>query len=182
MALDIILLIVIILAFFSGYKKGILFMGFFLIGITLGVIASLKLSFVTAHYLNSWLNISDAWLPLLSLLASFLIVFLLARFLANLLEKFLKSIQLNSMNKIIGGLLASGIAFSLISIGYWYLTELNFLKPDLTQNSRTYQASIEIAPVIIQQISQVIPYMKGLLQSLDEMFSQFANQQAIPNQ
>lgn len=180
MGLDIVLLLAIILSFFSGYKKGILFMGFFLIGITLGVIASLKLSFVTAHYLNSWFNISDAWLPLLSLLASFLIVFLLARFLANMLEKFLKSIQLNSINKIIGGLLASTIAFSLVSIGYWYLTELNFLKPELTQNSRTYQASIEFAPIIIEQVSQIIPYMKDLLQSLDEMFNKFANQQSIP--
>ena len=174
MLLDLFIGIVLLLAFFSGYKKGIIFMLFFIVGISLGVAASLKLSYITANYLHQYFNINEQWLPVISFLASFLVVFLLARFVANLLEKVLSFLQLNFINKIIGGSLGLLVGFGLASIAIWYGTNLNVLQPGLTNNSIFYPYLNTTAPFIVETVSEWLPYMKSLLADLQLMFTNFA--------
>lgn len=154
-------------------------MVFFFLGIILGIFASLKLSYITTHYLNEWFTISEQWLPIISFGLSFLLVFLAARFIANLLEGVLKLVMLNFFNKIAGGILGATISFIVLSIGIWYVSNMNVLPENYRQDSKIYETSMQFAPLFIEKTSEFIPYMKNLFESLQEMFIDFDEKHMI---
>jgi len=142
----------------------------FLAGFFIGLVAALKLSHVTASFLSNQFEISEKALPLISLLLTFLVFFFAIRFISAFLEKILKTVRLNFINRTMGGLLSSLLAFAAMSIAMWYATELGFI--DANSNSDSYAAPIlsQYAPDIILLYEQVLPFMKGLLRDLTELF------------
>ena len=174
MLLDIALVLIVLVAFFLGYRKGIIFMIFFLLGITLGLFASLELSYITTQYLESYLSLSDEWMPILSFVCSFLIVFLLAIFLARLLENLMKIVFLGFFNRLAGGLVAGLIAFGTVSILYWYLQNLELLQATTTAESKFFDTSIAFAPFFIQSVSAILPFATDLMDQMQELFEKFA--------
>lgn len=177
MILDIIFSIILVLAFFSGYKKGIIFMAAFLVGICLGVFASLQFSVVITHFLNQNFNISQTWLPFISLVLSFSIIFLVVKYLSEGLKKLLETIHLNSLNKVLGGAIGAAIAFGLISVGFWHLTEAGIITQNAYQDSRFYGICMQFAPNFIEIGSKILPFFNKLLDSVTNTFQQVSDNQ-----
>ena len=87
MLLDIILLVLLILAVIKGYQRGLIVGVFSLIAIIVGLAAAIKLSTVVAEYIGRAVKISDTWLPVISFALVFIVIVLLIRLGANLLQK-----------------------------------------------------------------------------------------------
>lgn len=172
MIFDVVALIIIAIAFINGYQKGILYMAFFFAGLFFGIFASLKLSTTTSMYLEQWFNIAPSWLPIISLVLTFLLVFILLRYVAHLLKKFLELLHLNFINQIVGGVLGAVLAFGVLSIGIWYLVESPLMKSTALTESNVYPYMAEFAPLFIDKVSNILPFMKGLLQDISELFDQ----------
>jgi len=172
MILDIFVLIVLVAAFVAGYKRGIIFMVCFFVGLFVGVIAALKFSSVTAEYLVQLLNINGPWLPILALLVTFAIVFVLVRFGAKALEGFLKMVFLNFFNKLIGGGLGAGIAFVSLSIIVWYADGLGLTQAIQADQSELLPVIQEVAPGIISKAESIIPILGNLLENIKELFDE----------
>lgn len=176
MILDIIVLIILVSAFVAGYKRGIIFMVFFFVGLFIGVIAALKFSSVTAEYLVDWFNINGPWLPVLAMLVTFGLVFALVRWLAKVLEGLLKMVFLNFFNKVIGGALGAGIAFISVSVLLWYASGFGLFGGDAASSSQFLPLTQELAPGLIAYVQSIIPFLGDLLENIKDLFEEVTNE------
>src|SRR5687767_2141623 len=100
--IDIIFLILVVLAIFKGYRRGLIVSLFSIIALMVGLAAAIKLSAITAGYLEGSLNVSARWLAVLS----FIIVFIAAAFIVRLgakaLEKTVELAMMGWLNRLAG--------------------------------------------------------------------------------
>ena len=85
--IDIIYAILIILALFKGYRRGLIIAVFSFAGFIVGLAAALKLSVFVADHLKDSVNISAKILPFISFALVFIAAILLIHFGAKLIEK-----------------------------------------------------------------------------------------------
>lgn len=174
MVLDILLLIAVASAFMSGYKKGIVHMVLFLAGIILGILAALKLSYLTTEFLQGFFNQPQPWIPFASLIINFSVAIWVTNLVATSITKFLKLVFANTLNKLFGGGLAAMIAFAVFSIGIWYISNLKILPEQLFAGSSTFDISISFAPIFLETITSITPFFGKLFDQLTTLFDQFS--------
>src|SRR3982074_863984 len=104
MAIDIIAYVLLVMSMYKGLRKGLIIALFSLLGFIIGLAAALKLSSVAADYIGSNLNIAQRWLPVLAFAAVFIIVVILVRLGARMLEGVVRIALMGWLNKI-GGVL-----------------------------------------------------------------------------
>src|SRR6266496_597419 len=104
MILDIIFLIILILAAFKGYRRGLIVGIFSFIAIIVGLAAAIKLSVTVAGYIGKTVKVSDQWLPVISFVVVFLIVVLLVRLGANFIQRTAEVAMLGWINRL-GGII-----------------------------------------------------------------------------
>ena len=170
MIIDIVAALLVVLAFFSGFRRGIVYMVFFLAAFLIGIMAALKLSYVTTQYLFEWFSLAGKWLPLVSFILTFIIAFFLVHLVARFLENIFKFLHLNFVNKLLGGTLAAVIALFAISVGVWYAAKLQLLPNEAMVASVTLPHLTAFAPYAIDKLQQVLPFFGDLIERLKEMF------------
>ena len=72
MLLDIIFAVIIVLAIFKGYQRGLIVGVFSFVAIIIGLAAAMKLSTVVAGYIGKAVKVSDEWLPVISFAVVFI--------------------------------------------------------------------------------------------------------------
>ncbi|KAK6023170.1 hypothetical protein OSTOST_11104, partial [Ostertagia ostertagi] len=82
------------------YRRGLIVGIFSFVALIVGLAAAIKLSVVVADYLGKSVNISGAWLPVISFLIVFIIVVILVRLGANAIEKTVEFAMLGWVNKL----------------------------------------------------------------------------------
>src|ERR1700741_5182160 len=102
MLIDIIFVILLILAVIKGYRRGLIVGIFSFLAIIIGLAAAIKLSTVVAKYIGQAIKVSDTWLPIISFAAVFIIVVLLIRMGANLIQKTVEISLLGWVNRLGG--------------------------------------------------------------------------------
>ena len=139
MVIDIIFFISAAYGFYVGYSKGIIKTVFSTLSIVLGLMAAMKFS----PYMTSFLEDTFSRSPLM-FIAGFVLTFvgvmLLVRLLAKTIEGIFKTIKINVINKIAGGIFMSGFFILLFSILVWFGMKLK----ELTQKRRKHHFLIVI--------------------------------------
>src|SRR5687768_7983369 len=102
MSIDLIYFIVVLIAVFKGLRRGFIIAIFSVIAIIIGLAAAIKLSAAAAIYLNGAVSISSRWLPVLSFIVVFILVVLVVRLGANLLQKTVEIGFLGWLNRLAG--------------------------------------------------------------------------------
>ena len=102
MILDILAVIILIFAVIKGYQRGLIVGVFSFIAIIIGLAAALKLSAIAAGYIGKAINISDTWLPVISFAVVFIVVVLLVRLGANMIQKTVELSMLGWVNRLGG--------------------------------------------------------------------------------
>ena len=174
MIIDIIFILALLAGFYYGYKHGILHSVFALLGLIIGVMAAVKFSFIATAYLKEAINVPASLLPIISFVIVFLLVVFFIRVIAWLLEKILKVLALNFVNKLAGGLLWSIIVIFIFSTIIWFANKSNFITDSWKQSSQLYFYLEPLSPVVISLIGEVIPFFQGMFDSLDELFKNAA--------
>ncbi|MBM3411804.1 MAG: CvpA family protein [Bacteroidetes bacterium] len=175
MFLDILLLIVLVLATYTGYKRGLIVGVFSLIAIIVGLAAAMKLSVVAAAYLRSYFSWEGKWVPPLSFLLVLVGVILLIRLGANALEKGAQLISLGWINALGGILFYWAICLLSCSVILFYLSPLPFI-PTTIEGSITYPYLKEIGPWVMDCFAKLFPVFKGMYQQLQDFFEQVKEQ------
>src|SRR5690606_7072158 len=99
-------LILLILALFKGYKKGIVVALFSVLALIVGLIAALRLSdHLAGLMLNQQALIAARWTPLISHVLVFIIVVILIRLIGKALRKSLKFVLLGWVDRLAGAML-----------------------------------------------------------------------------
>ena len=180
MIIDLLFLLLMALAIFKGYTRGLVVAVFSVIAMVAGLAAALKLSVVTAAWLKDAMHIAAKWLPVLAFILVFVTVVLLVRLGAIAIEKTMQLALLGWANRI-GGILLYMIVYTLImSVALFYADKLNLLSPETIAASRTYSFIKPWGPTTIEAIGKLIPFFKNMFQQLEVFFARVSDKITMP--
>ena len=174
MILDIIFGLVLLAAFYNGYTKGILYSVLSLVAIILGIILAMNFSTAASIWLHNSFNIPTIIMPVLSFILIVVAVVAAVKLVAYLVEKFLKALMLNFINKLAGGVLWSFIATLLFSILVFFVAKAGFLTDNLIASSQTYNYIVPLGPKSLELVQTLIPMLKESFNLLNETVQEIA--------
>ena len=155
--LDIIFLVPLLFALYRGFKKGLIHMIASLAALLLGIFGAIKLRPVFASLLDAIFNISPDHMNVIAFAVAFVSIVLLVHLVAFLVDKLIKAVALNLVNRLLGmafGLLVTAFVISMI---LWPVNEVNaekqIIKPKHIEGSLLYKPISAFAP-------GVFPYLK----------------------
>lgn len=170
MLIDIIAFILLIIAAFKGLRKGLIVAVFSFLAFIIGLAAALKLSTAMADYIGSNVEVSQRWLPFIAFILVFIIVVLLVRLGAKLLEGAVQMAMLGWVNRIGGLLFFVLIYFFIYSILLFYATELHILKSETIEASSTYNYIAPFGPKVMDILGSVFPFFSDMFEELLRFF------------
>ncbi|MBC7848795.1 MAG: CvpA family protein [Chitinophagaceae bacterium] len=174
MVIDIVLLVVVVMGIIKGIRRGLIVAFFSLIGIIVGLAAAIKLSAWVATKLESTVNISARWLPVISFLIVFIAVVLTIRVIANLIEKTVELAWLGWVNKVGGAILYLLFYVFAMSVFLFFLTQLQLISDKMISESITYQYVQPLGPKVIDGIGRIVPIFKDMFSTLADFFDKLA--------
>ncbi|MEO8403908.1 MAG: CvpA family protein [Chitinophagaceae bacterium] len=170
MIIDVIFLIILILAIIKGFRRGLILGIFSFLAIIIGLAAAIKLSAIVAHYIGDTVNVSARWLPVISFIVVFLIVLLLVRLGAALIQKSMEVSMLGWVNRLGGILLYAAIYITIYSVLLFYGGKTGIIKPETIQASSTYSFIAPWGPTIIDAFAYILPFFRDMFTELGTFF------------
>lgn len=175
MIIDVILAVLLVLAAIKGYQRGLIVGVFSLIAIIVGLAAAMKLSTIAAGYIGNTVNVSDKWLPVISFIAVFIVVVLLIRLGANLIQKAVEAMSFGFLNRL-GGILFYAVIFIIVySILLFYAEQVQLIQPATIQKSVTYSFIQPWGPKAIDGLASFIPFFSDMFNDLQTFFGQISD-------
>ena len=138
MVIDIIFVITILYGFYLGYSKGIIQTVFTVLSIFFGLMAAFKFAEATTNFLEKALNNHNPLMFLAGFLLSFVVTMIIIRMIARGLEGVLKSVNINFINQLAGGILLGGVLVLLYSVLLWFGDQARLIDIQTKRTSRTY--------------------------------------------
>jgi membrane protein required for colicin V production len=175
MLLDVIAIALLVLAVYKGLRKGLIVALFSFIAFIVGLAAALKLSALAAGYIGDTISISEKWLPVIAFILVFLIVVLLIRLGARLIEKFVQVALMGWLNRLGGVFFYILIYFFIYSILLFYGAQLGIIKSETMEGSTAYQVIAPFAPGVIDTLAIVFPFIKGVFEQLLGFFQHLSD-------
>jgi membrane protein required for colicin V production len=170
MIIDIIFILLLIIAFLKGAKKGLIQSLFTFLAFFIGIAAAIKLSAVVASHLSQQITTGSKWIPFFSFILVFAVVVILVRALGKFIEKANEMIMMGWINKM-GGVLFYLFLYGIIySILLFYLKNMGLLKPTTIQASKFYAYLSPIAPDALNLLGNIIPFFKDVFGQLERYF------------
>lgn len=162
MFIDIIAIILAVFGFYSGYKRGIIDAIFDMLSIFIAVVAALKLAPITIRFLDSMADWSEPVNFIVGFVATFFIIMLGIRLIGSQIEKIMKTMSINFLNKFAGGVLLSFVLVTIFSGALWLTDEMTLLPENVQTGSTSYP--------ILEQIPSLAT---GLISAMKPMFMDF---------
>jgi membrane protein required for colicin V production len=158
MILDILLAIILAYGFYVGYSKGIIKALFAILSVLLAVLASMKLSPLMITFLDGLLSWDPRWIIVLGFALTFIIVVIGIRYLGKMIEKTMVKLEINFVNKIIGGGITAGVFLVVFSTFVWFLDDVKLLSEQAKETSMTYNI-IRPIPQTVAKIGKKVKPM-----------------------
>lgn len=178
MFLDLLFVIILVLAIVKGYQRGLIVGIFSFVAVIIGLAAAIKLSAVVAGYIGDTIKVSNEWLPVISFAVVFILVVLLIRLGANMIQKTVEISMLGWVNRLGGILLYIAIYSMVYSVVLFYADQLKLLQPDTIEKSVTYSYVQPWGPKIINGFASVVPVFKDMFTELESFFDGVAQKMA----
>jgi len=128
-----------------------------LLALILGIFGAIKLRPIFASLLDSLFDISPEYMNIIAFSVTFVSIVLLVHLAAFIVEKLIKAVALNLVNRLLGmgfGLLVTAFVISMI---LWPVNQVNqekqIIKPERIEGSLLYKPLSAFAPA-------VFPYLK----------------------
>jgi len=157
--LDIIIIIVLVWSFYSGYKKGAIYMVVSLLAIIIGLYAAIHFSYLVVGKLGEFIGKDPDQLKILSYIITFVIVFGLMHLVGKILDKFLEAIALGFVNRLAGGGISVAIKVVVLSLILWLFDQGNQIYPVVKQetldSSTFYNPIKDLSPIILVNLKKL---------------------------
>jgi membrane protein required for colicin V production len=174
MFIDIIAIIILAMAIFRGYSRGLIVSLLSFLAIIVGLAAAMKFSVAVATWLQNNTNVGAHWLPFLSFIIIMIAVILLVRWIANLAQAAIEIVLLGWLNKL-GGIILYVLLYMMVySIVLFYATQMGLLKDETIKASKTYAIIEPWGPQVINAVSYILPFFKDMFKDLQQFFGGIA--------
>lgn len=159
-----------------GLRRGLIVAVFSLAALVTGLAAAMKLSAVVASYIGKSVSAADVWLPVISFAIVFIIVYLLVRWAALIIEKTVKMTMLGWLNKL-GGVFFYFVLFTTIySVILFYTIQTGIIKPETKNKSITYSFIQPWGPKAINGLGTALPFFRNIFSDLENYFGNLSEQ------
>ncbi|MFB6457719.1 CvpA family protein [Chitinophaga sp. Hz27] len=175
MPIDVVFAIILVFAIYKGYTRGLIVAVFSLAGLILGMAVALKLSSVTALYVQHHWKVNFIWLPALCYFCLFTGVVLLVRLGATALQGMVELVFLGWLNKLAGILLYTAVFMIIYSVVLWMANQLYLLSPETKMQSVVYPYIEKTGPWVIDHMGKVIPFFHNIFDQLQAFFDRAAH-------
>lgn len=176
MGIDILCVLVLFIAFFKGFKQGIIMSVFSVASLLIGFFVTMHFSFLVSDYLVNNTNIGGRYLPIVAFTITFTTVAMLVRWLGKLIERGVNKLLPTTFNRLLGAGLWMALAVLLLSQAYQLMDNGNIFKDDLKTASVAVPYLEDIGGVLEDNIGDLIPFVKGLYKEADEYFKSLSEQ------
>ena len=166
--------IILVLAIIRGWRKGLILALFSLVCGLIGLAAAVKLSAVVATHMKSDLHMTTRWLPVIAFILVFILIIIIISWAGRLLDKLIKWVLLEWLNKLGGILLFLVLYLSVYSIILFYGTETQVISKHAANASHYYHLIAPFGPAVIRFITGFIPYGQDMFIALEGFFDKIA--------
>jgi membrane protein required for colicin V production len=156
--LDLIFLIPLLFAVYRGFKKGLVHMIASLAALVLGILGAMKLRPVFAGWLDAIFNIAPEHINVIAFAVAFVSIVVLVHLAAFFVDKLIKAVALNLVNRLLGmgfGFLVTAFVISMI---LFPINEINaekeIVKPERIEGSLLYKPLSEFAPTLFHYLKK----------------------------
>ncbi|MBZ4189766.1 CvpA family protein [Niabella beijingensis] len=171
MIIDLIFAILLGLAVFKGYRKGLIVGLFSYLAVIIGLAAAIKLSSVVAGKIGTIVKVSDKWLPVLAFILVLVGVALLVRWGARLLQFSVEKIMLGWVNRLGGILLFTLLYLSVYAMLLFYGNQLHLIPDATVAQSATFSFTEHWGRQAIDATGVLIPAFKNMFEQLEAFFN-----------
>lgn len=172
--IDIVILILIALGAYEGYKKGLLMSIVGLIGFVLAIILGVYFMEPLSKYLAEHLDQLTFAFPIMAFLIVFVITVVLVGIAGWILKKMMNMILLGSVDSIAGALLGIVKSAFFISLFIWLSFQFDLKMPREWRAKSEYLQYIEpLAPSVIWALEPVFPQVKEFKKTIEEIVEGF---------
>lgn len=175
MSIDFIVLILLALAVFKGYRQGAIVAVCSYLAILIGLAAAVKFSVVVAAYLTRN-GVKGKWMTFISFLAVLIAVVFIVRWIAGLVQNLVETVLMGWANRLAGIVLYALLYCTIFSVILFYIEKTAMIKPSALQSSITYPYIKNLGPWLIDHFGKIIPWFKDMFSQLSDFFGGVAAQ------
>lgn len=173
MTIDVLFLLFMVLAVFRGIRHGFIISVCSALAILLGLAAAIRLSASVAGRASASAHLSSRWVPVLAFLAIFLVVVILVRLGARLVEKAVDVAMMGWLNKLAGVVLYALLYTIILSVLLFYAVQLQLVGAKTLRSSMIYPIIRPWGRVVIDEFGKFVPWFEGMFARLEDFFSRF---------
>ncbi|MEO1437188.1 MAG: CvpA family protein [Bacteroidota bacterium] len=170
MILDILTALVLLFCFWFGFTKGVIKAFLTIVGLLCGVFAALAYTPVMTQFLRDSFGEYSNLMPVAAFLLLLVGTFLLFKLLGQVLEGFLKKIDINLINKMAGGVLFAGVGIMLFSALVYFIDGASLLSDKVKATSRLYPYLENLPEKSATVVKFIFPIVKEWIENLWAMF------------
>lgn len=179
--LDIIIAIILFIFGYRGFKKGLIIEIVSLTAFLVGIWGAMHFSDFTATHLSEFTEINPKYINTVAFILTFILLVILVNLIGKLVMKFIKTMNLSTVNKIAGFILGAAKGVLLCSLLLMVLNNLQIMglvKEEVKKESLMYPYIEQAVPYIYQGFDLVKDAVKDLKESLPNNDSITAPEQA----
>lgn len=162
MLLDIIYLVIVIIAFKRGLKRGFVRGLFSFVAFWIGLVVAIKLSILFSRLMKQFISLNDIWLSFFS----FIIIFLFFSSLIKRIGKYIHNktnlVAPSFINSISGGIFYLIIYTMIFCVFLIYLYHIKALGLEMLFASKTYKLIFPQIIKMLKLIGKIIPIFKNI--------------------
>ena len=156
--LDIIFLVPLLFALYRGFRKGLIHMIASLLALILGIVGAIKLRPLFASLLDSIFNIAPEHRNVIAFAVAFVLIVLVVHIVAFMVDKLVKAVALNLVNRLLGMAFGVVVTAFVISMILWPINQVNaekqIIKPQHIENSLLWTPLSAFAPAVFPYLEK----------------------------
>lgn len=173
---DIIIIIILILGAYSGFKKGLILELIAIAAFILAIVGGFKLLHTGMDYVSRAYDGFGNFLPFVAFLVLFVLILIVVNMIGKIFKKIIDWTPLGVVDNLAGAILGVAKWALALSIILWVMSGLNVHMPEyFTENSRVMPFISGFASQVGDFISTIFPSFDNFIQTLEELFESFTS-------
>lgn len=157
---DLIILIILILGFIRGLKRGLFVEVASLLALVLGIYGAIHFSYFVGNFLVDRVSWDENYITIVSFAITFIIIVIVIAMIGKFLTKIADFASLGLMNKLLGGvfsILKFGLVLSIILLVLHKVSDnIPFISDEDQEESVLYEPIKDLAPTLFPKFVRVI--------------------------
>ena len=169
--LDIIIVIILFLFGFKGFRKGLIIEVVTLLAFAIGIYGAMHFSDFTAAHLQEVMEINPEYLNTIAFVLTFILLVIVVNLIGKAITNLVKAMNLSFWNKLGGFLFGAAKGVLLCSILVMVLSNfqlIGVLKSEVREQSKLYPYIEETVPYVYRGFDLVKDYAKEVLPDAEE--------------